>query len=386
MKKITIETDFAEAIQKLQVSRTNFKSAKIINSISELIKKEADTILELNDDKSINNISSINLSKQPGFLEITITKPNGTEVKQEIKVGKLVQTLLKNVNLKADELADFTNNVKMFQIGEDPSFKVVEGDDILYYYHPDNMVQAGELGNSCMSYTYTQKLLNFYAKNKNVKLFVKTNDENKTIARALLWNTDKGLYLDRQYAINSDLQLAMLREAQHRFELYDFFKEKYNPNFDAKVEVEFINEQNAPKSSYPYLDTFKYLTIYNDKSILYANRDNAFADRKNAYNIYTLKSTDGGFEDADGYDEQGYDENGYDKYGYDSAGYDEQGYDNEGYNEDGYDREGYNKEGYNENGYDRDGYDEDGYDEYGYDRDGYNKEGYDEYGNSKDDE
>jgi hypothetical protein len=289
-------------------------------------------------------------------LTITITKPNGTEVKQEIKVGKLIQTLLKNVNLKADELADFTNNVKMFQIGEDPSFKLVEGEDILYYYHPDNMVQAGELGNSCMSYTYTQKLLNFYAKNKNVKLFVKTNDENKTIARALLWNTDKGLYLDRQYAINSDLQLAMLREAQHRFELYDFFNEKYNPNFDAKVEVEFLNGQNAPKSSYPYLDTFKYLTIYNNKSILYANRDNAFVDRKNAYNIYTLKSTDGGFEDADGYDEQGYDEDGYDREGYDSAGFDREGYDNEGYDTDGYDR------------------------------DGYNKDGYDEYGNSKDDE
>jgi hypothetical protein len=399
-KKIIVEADFEKAIKELQISPGNSKRKKVIDSISELIQRDIEsTVLELNDNKSIENINSINLSKKPGFLEVIITKPNGKEVKQEIKIGKLIQVLLKNLRLKPNELEDFTNSLKMIQMGEDPSFKVVEGEDILYYYHPKNMVKAGDLGNSCMSHDNTQKFLEFYAKNENVKLFLKTDEENKTIARALLWKTNKGLYLDRRYAINNDLQLAILKEAQNRFKLYNFFKEKDDINFNAQVEVLFINEKNAPKFKYPYMDTFKYLVIYNNKSILHSDREVAFLEKKNAFNIYILGSTKGGFEDANGYDNEGYDAEGYDAegyndegynmFGYDRDGYDVHGYDEDGYDENGYDRDGFDRNGYDEDGYDIDGYDEDGYkrngyDKYGYDRDGYDRNGYDEDGYDKD--
>jgi hypothetical protein len=353
-KKIVIETDFEKAIKELQVSPGNPKRKKIIDSIVELIQRDIeDVVLELDDDKAIENINSIDLSKKPGFLEIIITKPNGKEVKQEIKIGKLIQTLLKNLRLKPDELADFTNSLKMIQMGEDPSFKLVEGEDILYYYNPKNMIKVGELGDSCMSRDYTQKFLEFYAKNENVKLFLKTNEENKTIARALLWKTNKGLYLDRRYAINNDLQLALFKEAQNRFKLYDFFKEKYNFDFNAQVEVSFINEKNAPKFKYPYMDTFKYLVIYNNKSILHSDRETAFLEKDGIIDIYRLENANGGFEDVEGYDEEGYDRNGYDRDGYDRDGYDRDGYDRSGHNEYGYDSEGYDQDGYDENGYDR---------------------------------
>jgi hypothetical protein len=335
-KRIVIETDFEKAIKELQVSPGNPKRKKIIDSIIELIQKDIEsTVLELDDDKSISDIESIDLSKKPGFLEIIITKPNGKEVKQEIKIGKLIQTLLKNLRLKPDELADFTNSLKMIQMGEDPSFKLVEGEDILYYYHPNNMVKTGELGNSCMSHPNTQKFLEFYAKNENVKLFLKTNEENKTIARVLLWKTNKGLYLDRRYAINNDLQLTLFKEVQNRFKLHDFFKEKYNFDFDAQVEVSFINENNAYNFKYPYMDTFKYLVIYNNKSILYSNKEAAFLEKNSAFDIYTLEDTRGGFKDTEGYDNEGYDEDGYDMEGYDREGYDMEGYDSDGYDRDG---------------------------------------------------
>jgi hypothetical protein len=395
-KKIIIEDDFEKAIKELQVSPGNPKRKKIIDSILELIQRDIESVvLDLDDDKAINDIKSIDLSKKPGFLEIIITKPNGKEVKQEIKIGKLIQVLLKNLRLKSDELEDFTNSLKIIQMGEDPSFKLVEGEDILYYYHPKNMVKAGELGNSCMSHDHTQKFLQFYAKNENVKLFLKTNEENKTIARALLWKTDKGLYLDRRYAIDNDLKLAILKEAQNRFKLYNFFKEKYDINFNAQVEVSFINENNAPKFKYPYMDTFEYLVIYKNKSILHSNREVAFLEKKNAFNIYMLGSTNGGFEDIEGYDDEGYDAEGYDAdgydregynmFGYDSDGYNRAGFDEEGYDEDGYDSDGYDRDGYNEDGYDMDGYDRDGYDWDGYDRDGYDREGYDADGYDRED-
>jgi hypothetical protein len=390
-KKIIIETDFEDAIKEIQVSPGSSKRKKIIDSIVELIKKDIkSTVLELDDDKVINNIKSIDLSKKPGFLEVIIIKPNGKEVKQEIKIGKLIQTLLKNLKLKPDELADFTNSLKMIQMGEDPSFRVVEGEDILYYYDPKNMVKVGELGNSCMSHPNTQKFLEFYAKNENVKLFLKTDEENKTIARALLWKTNKGLYLDRRYATNNDLQLAMLKEAQNRFKLHDFFKEKLNPNIDLQVEVSFINEKNSSDVEYPYMDTFKYLVIYNNKSILYSNKDVAFLEKEGVIDIYKLEELDGGFEnyeddyDAAGYDRDGYDIEGYDRDGYDVHGYDEDGYDRNGYDEDGYDRDGYDEDGYNEDGYNKDGYDEDGYDRDGYDEDGYDEDGYDRHGYDED--
>jgi hypothetical protein len=381
-KKIIIEDDFEKAIKELQISPGNPKRKKIINSILELIQRDIESVvLDLDDDKSIENINSINLSKKPGFLEVIIIKPNGKEVKQEIKIGKLIQTLLKSLKLKPDELEDFTNSLKMIQMGEDPSFKLVEGEDILYYYHPKNMVKAGELGNSCMSYPNTQKFLEFYAKNENVKLFLKTDEENKTIARALLWKTNKGLYLDRRYAINNDLQLAIFKEAQNRFKLHDFFKEKYNFDFNAQVEVSFINENNAYNFKYPYMDTFKYLVIYDNKSILYSDKEAAYSQTKDAFGIYKLESTRGGFEDAEGYDDEGYDAEGYDRDGYDEDGYDRDGYDENGYDRYGYNVFGYDNKGYDVNGYDRDGYNEDGYDENGYDRDGYDKDGYDKDGN-----
>jgi hypothetical protein len=301
-KKIAIEDDFEKAIKELQVSPGNPKRKKIIDSIVELIQRDIESaVLELDDDKAINDIKSIDLSKKPGFLEIIITKPNGKEVKQEIKIGKLIQTLLKSLKLKPDELEDFTNSLKIIQIGEDPSFRLIDRENILYYYHPKNMVKAGNLGNSCMSHDNTQTFLEFYANNKNVKLFLKTNEENKTIARALLWKTDKGLYLDRRYAIDNDLQIAILKEAQNRFKLYDFFKEKLDRNIDLQVEVPFINAKNASKFEYPYMDTFKYLVIYEDRSILrsHVNDDYAFYKLEDAFDIYILGNTDGKFRRAD---------------------------------------------------------------------------------------
>jgi hypothetical protein len=389
-KKIAIETDFEKAIKELQVSPGNPKRKKIIDSIVELIQRDIEsTVLELDDDKSIENINSINLSKKPGFLEIIIIKPNGKEVKQEIKIGKLIQVLLKNLRLKPDELADFTNSLKMIQMGEDPSFKLVEGEDILYYYHEKNMVKAGELGNSCMSYFYTQDFLKFYAENKNVKLFLKTNEENKTIARALLWKTNKGLYLDRRYAIDNDLKLAILKEAQNRFKLHDFFKEKLDPNIDLQVEVPFINAKNASKPEYPYMDTFKYLVIYGNKSILHSYVNNPFSEFKDAFDVYVLEKTDGRFKRYDNYDENGYDRDGYDEEGYDRDGYNYDGYDPEGYDRNGYDKEGYDRDGYDRNGYDRNGYDQygwdiEGYNDFGYNKEGYDRDGYDENGYNKD--
>jgi hypothetical protein len=365
-KKIIIETDFEKAIKELQVSPGNPKRKKIIDSILELIQRDIkSTVLELDDDKVINNIKSIDLSKKPGFLEVIITKPNGKEIKQEIKIGKLIQTLLKSLKLKPDELEDFTNSLKMIQIGEDPSFKFVDRENILYYYHPKNMVKAGNLGNSCMSHDYTETFLEFYANNKNVKLFLKTNEENKTIARALLWKTNKGLYLDRRYAIDNDLQMAMLKEAQNRFKLHDFFKEKLDPNIDLQVEVPFINAKNASKFEYPYMDTFKYLVIYENKSILHSYINDPFSEFKDVFDVYILESTDGGFRRYNGYDEYGYDRDGYDKDGYDRNGYDRDGYDRDGYDSDGYDRNGYNEYGYDSEGYDENGRDEEGYDRYG---------------------
>jgi hypothetical protein len=235
-----------------------------------------------------------------------------------------------------------------------------------------------------MSHDYTQKFLEFYAKNENVKLFLKTDEKNKTIARALLWKTNKGLYLDRRYAINNDLQLALFKEAQNRFKLHDFFKEKLDPNVDLQVEVSFINAKNASKLEYPYMDTFKYLVILDNDSILYSSKYNAYYEKSDIFDVYTLESTEGGFEDSNGFDADGYDSDGYDNEGYDVDGYDRYGYDRDGYDRDGYDADGYDIEGYDRNGYDEDGYDEDGYDEDGYDRDGYDEDGYDKDGYDKD--
>ena len=374
------EKDFLNALQKLQ-TLPNLKCSQIVNALNALIKKEEDRfILQISKDLYIN-LTSIKLSENPGFFTITILKPNGKEVREEIKIGKLIQQLI-DIKPKADELEDFTNNIKFFQFGDDPTFRLVEGEDIVYYYHPHHSVGTGELGNSCMAKIRTQEFLQFYARNNKVKLFLKIQ-EKKTAARALLWETDKGLYLDRIYAIYNEYKLRLLKEAQKRFELYDFYKGK-NVRVNLKVEVPFLDKNNAMQYFYPYLDTFKYLVVYNNKSILYSSKKVAFSEKDNAVDIVILNRTNGEYEDRYGYDRQGFDRNGFNRQGFDREGYDRQGFDRDGYDRDGYDRNGFDRYGYDRDGYDRDGYDYEGFNRWGYDREGFDWDGYDRDGYNRD--
>lgn len=329
LENIKSGEQFIDAIKTFQ------NKNRVALILSELINGDEITIT-----KDIKNVEYIELhDKKPGFILVTFTKPNGTKGKQEIKIGRLTQQLVGN-GVKPEELEEFVKLMFALQSGEDPFIKLVEGDEIIYWYNEKNYAEKkGTLGNSCMKYSWCDKYLKFYSENCKgiVKLLIKTDENNKLVARALVWKTDDTIYMDRVYTIDNKDEMIFIKWGN------DNNIKKYYPNYNIKISKNKIKWDEDTKM--PYMDTFQY-GISNGSYL------ELFSDEpKSKY--YIFDSTNGGFtppRDENGYDQFGYDENGYDKDGYDQFGYD---------------RDGYDMNGYDMNGYDMDGYDEDGYDNEG---------------------
>jgi len=146
-----------------------------------------------------------------------------------------------------------------------------------------------------MRYTECQDYFNIYVDNpKQCKMVILTNKDVKTSietlsARALLWNTDKGFYLDRIYYTEPyEVELIKL-----------WVKEKYNndifyPTIN-KLSISLDNKVNPP---FPYLDSMCYLNTLNNTLTNYVPS----VKKEEIKCIYYLQDTEGGYESEEDYD------------------------------------------------------------------------------------
>lgn len=151
-------------------------------------------------------------------------------------------------------------------------FKLVEGENIRYWYNEKNYTRDGNGGllGSCMRYDKAQQYLSIYCYNPDkCNLLILTDPSNKLIGRAIVWKNlrkPKGAtFMDRVYVAK-----------QHHFELFKKYATehgwlyKYNQSAgdasyidtDGKHVTDGLSVVLKPHKYeyYPYMDTMKYYT------------------------------------------------------------------------------------------------------------------------------
>jgi hypothetical protein len=240
-----------------------------------------------------------------------------TVTPQEVRVGSLIQSLLKKSGQEVNpsELEDFVikfnNAVKSKRENIFKDFKIVKDEDIRKYYLYESYESDNHtLGGSCMRYEKCQKYLDIYVKNPNqvsMVILFSEKDPEKIRGRALLWTDVKyGLrdlvfpkpgakketteydgkpFMDRIYVNNSQDEELFKEFAKKNGFIYkknqDFSKIGFLLNGEeTRIERLDVKLDYNSFEYYPYIDTLANYTPHNSNLNNYSGE-------------YTLNETDG---------------------------------------------------------------------------------------------
>lgn len=215
-----------------------------------------------------------------------------------IKIGRLIRKLF-GTKFSDVEVEKFVNQYKSSLDSKITHFDIWEGSRISQGYKSKNYTYDGAssnpLLNSCMNDEI--HLVDFY-RYVPVKLLVMINSEEHIFGRALIWKTDRGLFMDRIYCAFDSDYYKFIDYAKSNNIIYKS-ENKSGPNVeyvkDGKVSWfpmiislkfnidEYSKEEFTGKvRDIPYMDTF----IYGQK-----NRLSNFEPLDSKY--YVLTDTDG---------------------------------------------------------------------------------------------
>ncbi len=219
------------------------------------------------------------------------------DARQNIKYGKGIRKMLQQANIYCPDSAieKMSNTIKSLYVF-DFKLEVVEGMDIASTYSYKNhseSVNIGSLSNSCMKHTECQDYFEIYTENPDkVKMVRALDNDNKTVARAILWYTDGGdIFMDRIYG--SDIAIAKFQSYAKENGWLHKNKQNYHDyrmvnSIGAIVDKELtVTLQNSENRKYPYMDTMKYTDDLNGDEIQLCNSSGDI----------TLESTEGGPHD-----------------------------------------------------------------------------------------
>ncbi len=193
------------------------------------------------------------------FLPRKITNVKSNEFwnrgRTEMSIGRWVRRVIFDLHkssISDSEIEKFVNQYKSsFDDKDKNNFEIVKGDDIKKWYLSKNYEsEKGQLGNSCMRYDRCQQYFDIYTKNPEVcslLIMKSTEDTDKIVGRALLWNLRDGRkYQDRIYTINDSDKILFSQWADHNG------YQKY----DSSHIVKEVQLGNHDYDKYPYMDTF----------------------------------------------------------------------------------------------------------------------------------
>lgn len=219
------------------------------------------------------------------------------EVKNKIKIGKIVRNFLTKYNVKFvdKDIEDFVNQYKSYiKVLNDVfmKFTIVSGKDIAFWYKYTNYGgnSSSVLRSSCMSNMPTETF-DIYTKNKNVSMVILFDDNgdikddkyisNKILGRALLWKMQDGeTFMDRVYYVNDSDQDLFAKWA----DMNNFWHKKYNEaseEFDIlrkgeSKNAEIVVELENKGDEYPYVDSLCF-----------------FYETRNGYVVSNMRDYDG---------------------------------------------------------------------------------------------
>lgn len=241
--------------------------------------------------------------------------------RNQIKIGKLVNKLFPS-KFTDKEIEEFVNKFKAKIENQGEKFKIVEGDDISFWYNSDNYKEkSGSLGSSCMA--SKKNIFQLYTMNPEVCRLVILLEDEELIGRALLWKInsfDKGFEKDDGEGFSKDFKPEYFMDRQYTIKDSDvnkfrnYAKEngwayKSNNNHHSLENVTFLTDEKRVNmtvtlkpysgdseydyNKYPYLDTFRRYDpgtgyLYNDN-----NDDSDYAGN------YILDSTEGRYTEIE---------------------------------------------------------------------------------------
>ena len=200
-------------------------------------------------------------------------------------VTKKIMRLIKDSNVTDDDIDEFMRLVYIYkkEISSDYSFKLVEGSDINRYYMSSSYEEcSGGLGNSCMRHSNLYGCLDFYSEflHSKVKLLIKVNKKTDLIAgRALVWETNMGLYMDRIYAISSNVMSEFKEYGKSALKIMYFYDKGSVPEIimvELKISpIDFRDAYDNYFDEVPYLDTFSnfYYSVPEETFFMFHKRE-----------------------------------------------------------------------------------------------------------------
>lgn len=251
------------AVPKTQnLNRINQTKYSCVKNATQRLKNILD--IEMFSDDSVDyldvsdTIDMISYLPKNKLKMVAGLNPYKNKFRQEMKIGRFFRqhTLLDidKIGLPViEKLVSIYKFVNDARLGKH-HIEVVEGEDIRHWYSKDNNSKGGTLGKSCMNEKKHQKLFNIYVENPEVcRMAIKRDNDNpdKIVGRALLWDTDQGIYMDRIYT----------SDEHHRFSFIGF-ADLNNwvtmDNYQDRLTVKLIDKDFGDDDSNPYMDTFKY--------------------------------------------------------------------------------------------------------------------------------
>jgi len=274
----------------------------LVESIYKKIIKNDMLYIDLTDDID-NNVSYLPkryLERLGDLQGNTITIDEETKWNNKYRVKTKIGRILNKVGFDDSS----PNNIKTIdtfisefkRLKGSFHFEFVEGDGIAKWYLCDNYEPGGgSLNNSCMRYDRHQHKFKFYDDIPEIvkMLIMKYNkDSDKILGRALIWKTNKGMYMDRIYTVNdADRKLFEKFAKEHNWMCHS--TDQYEnlrvalpiDKEDISIFTKYINffkkkkrkGESIPNSyRFPYMDTF--LNYYYEKGILSNKLENKLGD------------------------------------------------------------------------------------------------------------
>jgi hypothetical protein len=195
-------------------------------------------------------------------------------------IGKLVRKILPN-KYNDVEITDFSEEYsKLIIVNNNYEYLEVSGEDIRESYYENNAINEGPLGSSCMRYSRCQDYLDIYVKNPNVKLAI-LKYRGKIACRSLLWTIENKIYNDRIYYYNNDSKYTIENILAEKG-----YESIFNRGKNLSLPIDMATFEYYEE--YPYMDTFRFYHIEEQKLCTEAHKNNKH---------YILTNTDGSYTD-----------------------------------------------------------------------------------------
>jgi len=175
--------------------------------------------------------------------------------RQSMRLGRIINNLWPG-EFSEKDIELFVNNYKSEHdmMTGNINIQLVEGDDIAYWYDYHKYAPGGTLGNSCMRAVGPKRLAVYTENPDNVKLAIFTK-HNKLEARALVWYTDRGVYMDRIYYTEDHLSNAYVAYADRN----GWMCHSKRNNVNGRLRVKLKRGKRDYIRTHPYFDSFHFV-------------------------------------------------------------------------------------------------------------------------------